>query len=121
MQFNSIFHTPPWSTFTELHNNDVLKSLESSLHKSKADTLIALEDLFGDRIDYCRSLVNIFCRCLTSEVTLEIRMFAGQVLRLLIDKKYIRMSERDVESFDTIKERLMQTFLDSEPAVRKLC
>jgi len=48
-------------------------------------------------------------------------MFAGQVLRLLVDKKYIRMSERDVESFDGIKERLLQTFLDTEPAVRKLC
>jgi hypothetical protein len=28
------------------------------------------------------------------------------VLKALVDKKYIRMSERDVESFEGIKERL---------------
>lgn len=48
-------------------------------------------------------------------------MYAGQVLKKLLDKKYIRMSERDVESSDGIKERLQQTFLEAEPPVRKLC
>jgi hypothetical protein len=56
-----------------------------------------------------------------TEVTQEVRMYAGQVLKKLFDKKYIRMSERDVESSDGIKERLQQTFLEAEPPVRKLC
>jgi transportin-1 len=93
--------------------------------------LDSLEDMFGDRIDYCRSLVNIFSRrgggqsslpaTGDTEVTQEVRMYAGQVLKKLFDKKYIRMSERDVESSDGIKERLQQTFLEAEPPVRKLC
>ena len=49
------------------------------------------------------------------------RIYAGQMLKHLVDKKYIRMSERDVESSDGIKDMLTKTFLDPDPQVRKLC
>lgn len=77
-----------------------------------AETLSLLEETFVDKIDYCQCLVEIFSSF--ENVKPDIRVFSGQVLKCLIDKKYIRMSEREVESCEQIKEKLTQTFLDND-------
>jgi hypothetical protein len=41
-------------------------------------------------------------------------------LKQLAEKKYVRMSEREVESFDQIKDSLIQNFYDVDPPIRKL-
>lgn len=48
-------------------------------------------------------------------------MFAGQILKRLVEKKFVRMSERELESSDEIKEKLLACFKDPNDAgVRKL-
>jgi hypothetical protein len=48
-------------------------------------------------------------------------MFAGQILKHVIENRFVRMSERELASSDEIKEKLLTCFKDPNDAgVRKL-
>ncbi len=116
----------------EHNNKEILQILESQHAKTqgptitaalKNDTLKILEDKFGENHDYCRFLVEIFCSPheKRENIKQEIRMFAGQILKHLVEKKFVRMSERELASSDEIKEKLLSCFKDPKDAgVRKL-
>ena len=74
----------------------------------------------GDKIDYCMCLVEVFCTKERVNIKPEIRMFAGITLKLLVDKKYERICEREVESSDSIKDKLTKAFYDPDAAIRAL-
>jgi hypothetical protein len=48
-------------------------------------------------------------------------MFSGLILKHLVEKKFVRMSERELASSDEIKEKLLCCFKDpTDAGVRKL-
>ncbi len=47
-------------------------------------------------------------------------MFAGQILKHVVENKFVRMSERELDSSDEIKDRLTTSFRDADAGVRKL-
>ncbi len=90
---------------------------------AKNETLKIIEDKFGENYDYCRFLVDLFC-CpheRRENIRHEIRIFAGQILKHVIENRFVRMSERELASSDEIKEKLLTCFKDPNDAgVRKL-
>jgi hypothetical protein len=81
-----------------------------------------LEERFGEKFDYCRFLVDLFCCPHERRDTVrhELRMFAGQILKHVVENKFVRMSERELDSSDEIKDRLTTSFRDADAGVRKL-
>jgi hypothetical protein len=48
----------------------------------------------------------------------ELRMFAGHILKHVVEKKFVRMTERELDSSDEIKDKLTTSFKDPDAGVR---
>ena len=81
-----------------------------------------MEDKFSEQFDYCRFLVDLFCCPHERRDTIrhELRMFSGQILKHVVENKFLRMSERELESSEEIHEKLTTCFRDDDAGVRKL-
>lgn len=84
----------------------------------QAETLFGvLEEEFGETLDYSRCLVDIFN---SSEARTDLIELAGLTLQIVIERHYERISEREVDSFEKIKGKLLCTFGHQNGVIRKL-